>query len=293
MILNDAEIVAQIANGLLPAGMAQTADWFLKDSQVQPASLDLTVGLVFAPSTNENASNRPDLPVGKTEYILKPGRTAVVLTREELKMPNDLIAIGFPPSKQLSSQGILMTNPGQVDPGYQGRLRFTVINMGRKDFIFRQGDVIVSLILMRLKSPAQVDWLARHTGHQGGPIVWENLNRVADDFVEVEERARNVAKEEVAKADVKIKTLQTWVPVGVALLTLLGTAWVSIWQASWKDSLLKVQQDVAVLQSQADVGQLSKKVDELSKQAQDLQAQIKALQPKASQVPRTPPASKH
>jgi dCTP deaminase len=274
VLLNDSEIVTQIANGLLPAGMAQTGDWYLKNSQVQAASLDLTVGLVFAPC--EESNDDANLPVGSAEYILEPGRTAIVLTREELKMPNNLLAIGFPPSKELSAKGILMTNPGQVDPGYQGKLRFTVINMGRKDFVLRQGDIIVSLILMQLAKPAQADWLARHSGQKGGPITWENLNTVSADFVEVDDRARKVAKEEVAKADVKIKNLQTWVPIGVAALTLIGTLAVAWFQASWKDSLTRMQQQIAVLQSQSNFNQLSSQVQNLQTQVSTLQQQLSA-----------------
>lgn len=176
-----------------------------------------------------------------------------------------------------------MTNPGQVDPGYQGRLRFTVINMGRKDFILREGDVIVSLILMELKSAAQNDWLKRHSGQVGGPITWENLNRVSSDFVNVEERAQRIADQTVQRADVKIKTLQIWVPVGVTLLTLIATIAGSLIQASWKESLQKVQQDIAVLQSEKDVNQINQRI-------QDLQGQIKTLQQK---LPANPTPSKH
>ena len=275
MILNDSEIVAQIGKGLLPSGFAPPTNWYAKDSPVQPGSLDLTVGHVYSPCTEDQ--NKPHPPAGEPQYVLKPGRTAIVLTREELKMPGDLVAIGFPPSK-VSVQGILMTNPGQVDPGYEGRLRFTVINMGRKDFVLRAGDVIVSLIVMELKKSAQSDWLTRNSGQKGGPITWENLNRVSNDFVNVEDRARKEAREAVAQADVKIRTLQIWVPTGAAILTLLASMFVSWLQGTWKDSLQRVQQDIAVLQSE-------KNVDQLSKQVQELQAQVKALQQRAAVSP--------
>lgn len=118
MVLNDAEILKLLAKDLVSGGVKLPADPYVKDSQVQPASFDLTVGRVFTPCTEEQ--NKHGEPVGETQYILKPGRTAIVLTREELKMPSNLVAIGFPPSKDMSARGILMTNPGQVDPGYEG-----------------------------------------------------------------------------------------------------------------------------------------------------------------------------
>src|SRR6266478_5025281 len=233
MILNDSEIVTQIGKGLLPSGfdLPAPAKLYAKDSPVQPASLDLTVGLVFEPCREDQ--NKQDLPVGETRYVLKPGHTAIVLTREELKMPNNLLAIGFPPSKVVSVNGILMTNPGQVDPGYEGRLRFTVINMGRKDFVLTEGDVIVSLILMELKSTSQSDWLTRHSGQKGGPITWENLNRVSSDFVNVEARAREIAQKAIQDAELKVKILGLVLPVIATILTLVASILVSWLQGSW------------------------------------------------------------
>jgi dCTP deaminase len=278
MILNDSDIVAQIGKGLIPSGLTQPVNWYAKDSPVQPASLDLSVGRVFPPCKEDQ--NKPHPPEGETQYILKPGRTAIVLTREELKMPGDLIAIGFPPSS-VSVKGILMTNPGQVDPGYEGRLRFTVINMGRKDFVLREGDIIVSLIVMKMANSAQANWLTRHSGKPGGPVTWKDLNRISSDFLDVDARTSKIAKEEVDKADVKIKRLQTWVPIGGILVLILNGLF-SLVQASWKEPLQKVQQDVAVLKSE-------KNVDQLSKQVQELQAQIKTLQQK---MPANPSPSK-
>ena len=283
-VLNDSQIEAQVQT-LIPTGFTPPADPYAKDSPIQPASLDLTIGLVYQPCVEEE--NKTTVPEGVPEYILKPGRTAIVLTREELKLPADIIAIGFPPSKQVSAKGILMTNPGQVDPGYQGKLRFTVINMGRKDFVLRQGDIIVSLILMKLQNPATKDWFARHSQQKGGPITWENLNRVSSDFVNVEERAHNIAKEAVDKADVKIKNLQIWVPVYAGILTLVLTGLInflsSLLQPSWREPLQKAQQDIAVLKSEKDV-------DQINKQIQDLQAQVKALQEK--QTVNAPPSKR-
>ena len=279
MVLNDAEILKLLAKDLVPGGVKLPSDPYVKDSQVQPASFDLTVGRVFTPCTEDQ--NKPGEPVGETQYILKPGRTAIVLTREELKMPSNLVAIGFPPSKDMSAQGILMTNPGQVDPGYEGPLRFTVINMGSKDFVLREGDRIVSLILMQLQSPAHRDWISRHGGHKGGPVIWENLNRVSGDFVNVESRALEIARKTVQDAELKLKILGIALPVMATIASLLLSSVFGLFQPTWKEPLQKVQQDIAVLQSEKDVNQINKEIHEL-------QDQIKALQQKLA-ASSTPP----
>lgn len=289
MVLNDAEILKLLAKDLVPTKVKLPADSYAKDSPVQPSSLDLSIGGIYLPCTEEQ--NKPGDPVGRVDYILEPGRTAIVLTQEEIKMPPGLVAIGFPPSK-VSVQGILMTNPGQVDPGYEGPLRFTVINMGSKGFSLRKGDPIVSLIFLKLSADSTKDWLTRHSGQKGGGITWENLNRVSSDFVNVESRASKIADDAVNKADVKFKTadakikkLQVWVPVGAGILTLVLTGLISflssLWQPSWKEPLQKAQQDIAVLQSEKDVNQINKEI-------RDLQDQIKSLQQKLPDRPAPP-----
>jgi peptidoglycan hydrolase CwlO-like protein len=55
-----------------------------------------------------------------------------------------------------------------------------------------------------------------------------------------------------------------------------------LFQPAWKDPLQKVQQDIAVLQSEKDVTQINKQIH-------DLQDQIKSLQQK---TPASSPPSK-
>jgi len=267
MVLNDSDIIAQVGQGIVPSGLQQPANWYAKDSPVQPASLDLTVGGIFLPCNEDQNTAAP--PLGRTQFVLKPGRTAIVLTQEEVKMPPDLVALGFPPSR-VSVQGILMTNPGQIDPGYQGPLRFTVINMGSKEYVLRKGDAIVSLVILRLTNPSSKDWLVRNSGKKGGPINWENLKHVSSDFVNVESRAQEIANKAVRDADIKIKRAGIIMTVLAVLIPLVINGLFSYWGPAWKDPLQKVQQDVAVLQSE-------KNVDRLDNQIKDLQNEVKTL----------------
>jgi len=271
MVLNDADIIKELGKGLVPTVLQLPTDPYAKDSPVQPASLDLSVGTVYSPCTEEQ--NKPGDPIGTEQYILRPGRTAIVLTREELKMPSNLAAIGFPPSKEMSSQGILMTNPGQVDPGYEGPMRFTVINMGSKDFVLRKGDPIVSLVFLQLTANSAKDWLTRHSGQKSGGIIWDNLNRVSSDFVNVEERAREIANKAITDAELKIKRAGLLMSLLAVVIPLVINGILSFYGPGWKDPLQKVQQDIAVLQSQKDT-------TEISKQIKELQDQMKVLQQK-------------
>ena len=130
-LLKDDELVPLVrgANPILTGhgydDGAAVGPWYLRQSPVQPCSIDLTVGEIFLPGTTREEDGGADHP--KASHNLDRGQTAIVTTREILHLRSNLAAIGFPPS-HVSFQGLLMTNPGHVDPGYVGRLRFTVMS---------------------------------------------------------------------------------------------------------------------------------------------------------------------
>jgi hypothetical protein len=88
-----------------------------------------------------------------------------------------------------------MTNPGHIDPGYHGNLRFTVINMSAQLFPLRTGDAIVTLLIDKLAKPVTNNFQQRT-----GPCAvkgpgWDEVNLLAKDFVNVEERAKKIAND--------------------------------------------------------------------------------------------------
>src|ERR1041384_2576712 len=182
---------------------------FDADSPVQPSSVDLTIGNIYIPETDDDRPGGLKNPL--TEINLRPGQTDVVENAQRVKLTSYIAGIGFPPDS-VSSRGLLTTNPGHVDPGFSGRLKLTVINMGRIDFMLKRGDVILTLLLLSLDKATAHDWQQRHpvpatTGVSPGMML-----RLSADFLQVDERAKNVAR----KASI-------WIPLIVALVTLVGT----------------------------------------------------------------------
>jgi dCTP deaminase len=88
------------------------------DSRIQPASIDLSIGTIYRPLESLSDAEKGEYETGLS-ISLGQGETAVIETRETINLPATVAAIGFPPSS-VSMQGLLMTNPGHVDPGYSG-----------------------------------------------------------------------------------------------------------------------------------------------------------------------------
>lgn len=202
-------------------------------SAIQPSSLDLTIGSVYLPQAEAGKPGSAGNPL--VEHNLEPAHTAMIETRETLAMPSTHCAIGFPPSG-VSARGLLMTNPGHVDPGYKGPLQFTVINMGRQEFPLRRGDRIVTLLISTIARPA---------APYAGPttrVTTEMLATLSYDFVDVERRARAAAKDE--ERTTRLYGLA--VPAVVGILTIAVT--LVAYFSSTDDKLADLKTQVAVLE---------------------------------------------
>src|SRR6266849_4381334 len=219
-LLRDEDLIARI-DVVPPAvpfvkDLKLPADRYSADSPVQGTSLDLHIGNIYLPGKKKDEVGGGDNP--KSQHILETGRTAVVTTLEKLQFPSDVAGFGFPPST-VSFQGLLMTNPGHVDPGYEGFMRFTVINMAKEPFELKRGARIVRLLLFKLDVPVHADYRARHPEPSQLPRE-EDISRLSEDFVDVDRRAKRIARAQGLRWSILISAV---VAIIVAFLQLWGT----------------------------------------------------------------------
>jgi deoxycytidine triphosphate deaminase len=161
-------------------------DFVGPNSRIQAASLDLSIGDIFIPGAD--ADKPGGLRSPHTKVSLREGRIAVIRTQETLAMPSNLVALGFPPSS-LSIHGVLMTNPGQIDPGYHGPLHLTVINMSKEPLTLERGQRLIRLVFAQLADTPSADYRTRHPRKTSKPIITDELlQSLSIDFLNVEKR---------------------------------------------------------------------------------------------------------
>ena len=243
------------------------ADWYTQDSPVQPSSIDLNIGNIFLPGKNVDEPGGQVRPLAG--HTLKRGGTAVVETREEIRLPGNIAGIGFPPSR-VSLRGILMTNPGHIDPGYAGRMYFTVINMGKQDYVLRRDEVIVTVLLVQLSGDVRMNWLSRRqVGQAAVPPIQEVLHRLSADFMDIDTRAADISTktsaEAVKNAELSIKYRQVAVPIIVAIITALGSLWLTWAKPTWKEPIEEIKRDMAVLRASLDLRDMKSRLDKVER----------------------------
>lgn len=161
------------------------------------------------------------------ELILDQGGVAFVLTKEKMNFDAHHAGIMTAKSGGIAEKGILITNTGQVDPGFKGCLRYAVINMGHEKFCLRVGDVITKLMIFKLDTPSNPTWLEMHS-HIPDPSA-ETIRPLGHDFLDIQRRAERIAAE---KAKEVFSQMMISYGLPAALLALAITALVGVMGAA-------------------------------------------------------------
>lgn len=278
-MLPDNELVRLVQQHYIE-GVPAGYDEYTPDSAVQSGSLDLHIGGIFVPGKSADAAGGELHP--HDEYLLRTGETVLVKTSETLKLPKDIGGFAFPPSR-FAVRALLVTNGGHVDPEYSGPLRFTIINMGHQPQKLELGQRVGTLVLFATTRPVTKGWTSR-TGKPGRPPNTNDLHYLCSDFLNVEKRAGEIARTEVANAQRGIQEVEqrlsrrfniASVAAGFLVTAILAglTIWSPYSKLENKLDLLtqKVSSDSDVntkLQNAAtrnDIDQLTKKLDSLDK----------------------------
>jgi len=128
---------------------------------LQPASYDLKVGKSAA-TTPKNGDPRIDLEK-EGVLLIPPYALAVVLTYEELRLSTSF-AGHFGLKSKLARRGLHVTVGIQVDPGFEGPLSVTMMNMTPSPVTLDYLDDFLTLELDKLSVPASRGYKGEYQG---------------------------------------------------------------------------------------------------------------------------------
>jgi deoxycytidine triphosphate deaminase len=131
----------QWISGLLKAGMLLEE---AEVSGVQAASYDLRLGdeYFYGGRIKRLSSTNPILTIEPYDY-------AIVTSKERARMPND-VAGRFDLSVGLFSQGVILSNGPQIDPGFEGNLFCLLLNTSSSPVLLRRGHHYATLEMSRM-----------------------------------------------------------------------------------------------------------------------------------------------
>lgn len=123
-------------------------------------------------------------------YVSLPrGQFALLLTRESINMPKNLFGlISIRMGKK--EQGLINISGFHVDPGFKGKLIFSVFNAGPTDVVLRYGDDMFVMFLYRLHHEAPRENTSEaHEGQEHLPVhIVTSLKGTSASLADVDKR---------------------------------------------------------------------------------------------------------
>ena len=254
-LLSNTEIAKRIFERKEIVALSVDGDTQFARKLLQPASIDVTVGEIFLPpGTNDD---RQEVIPFKDHLMLKVGAAVLVRSEQKLMMPSSIGGFVFPKNGHFALKGVLITNFGHIDPGFEGYLKFTVINMGREPLRLEVGLPIACIVLFDLSSPANPDWKSqsRHDTEN-----YESHAKVLPrDFMDIEATVSRVAKEQ-AKLEWQAKErVAFWATLATSVfgtvLAMFALTWAIIYpfvQTSY-DRLIATNIEISKVQAQVEI----------------------------------------
>ena len=96
--------------------------------------------------------------------------------------------------------------------------------MGREDHCLRTGDVIFTVLFIKLAKPVRANWTQRNGG-AAADITQSDIDALSRDFLNVEARARDIAAKAVSRAELRVKYVVPVITAVIAAVASLAFAW--------------------------------------------------------------------
>lgn len=177
MILSDNSIRKLIEENELSTNVTEL--------NIQPASLDITVGNTFSfpDETVSDGIIRMDVPlkykvVEQDTYLLMPGQFVLATTEQYFKIPNDLTAF-VEGRSSIGRLGLFIQNAGWVDPGFEGQITLELFNASRYAIEIKAGIRVGQLVFSPTDSPVANAYRGKYQGQTGatGSMIYKDYLR--------------------------------------------------------------------------------------------------------------------
>jgi dCTP deaminase len=141
-----------------------SVDFFENDSYLDSAIDDAAYNLRLGDEVFLSTDGSPRLLSDNDPFVvIKPGDFALLKTYETIKLPLD--KIGFITLRNtLKMHGLMNVSGFHVDPGFRGRLMFSVVNVGPNDITVRYQEKLFMLFIAELETATTIKVEHRHQG---------------------------------------------------------------------------------------------------------------------------------
>ncbi|MEQ8410301.1 MAG: hypothetical protein RIB52_01990 [Erythrobacter sp.] len=152
-------------------------------------------------------------PKGGGTVVIPPGQFAFLLTDEIVKIPNNVMGFISLKSKH-KFRGLINVSGFHVDPGFEGRLVYSVFNAGPAALHFSRGDELFLLWLADLSGDVQERYYKTEFGYAD----------ITSDLVTDVSRQTHSLQDLASRVDAISESFRTFKAIATGVATALGLA---------------------------------------------------------------------
>lgn len=134
--------------------------------RIKQGCYQLAVGREVCITDQSDETQKIILENDDVTAVIPPGQFGLLTTEEEVSVPAD--AIGFISIRfKHKAKGLINVSGFHVDPGFRGRLKFSVYNAGSQSVALQRGDDAFMFWLANLVGPTTDIYNGNHQGQDG------------------------------------------------------------------------------------------------------------------------------
>lgn len=216
------------------------------ETKIKCGAYELSLGNEYF-TTNAKEKVKKTLKEGE-QFAIEPGQFALLITKETVKIPNNALAF-ISIKAGIKLRGLVNVSGFHVDPGFNGKLKFSVYNAGSRDIVLTEGQKLFPIWFSEFNEA-----LDENEIYNGGSQQQSSLN--SDDVMRItgEVLSPNVLNEKLKEHQKNLAIFQIGLTAVTAILFAIGSKY--LWETKSYTSLHEKQ---AVLEQKID--SLSKLLD--------------------------------
>ena len=163
-------------------------------------------------------------------FAIPPGQFAFLLTKEDVAVPDDAIAF-LSIKARVKFRGLINISGFHVDPGYRGKLLFSVLNAGPQPLHVQQGDALFLIWYASLDGRTE----SNKRGQGFGGIDSALINGISGPILSLQslsEKQRHLENKIVQQQN-RVRTL---IALAIALLSIPISGWLWPRIQNWLES---------------------------------------------------------
>lgn len=167
--LSNQELEKLLAESIVPYALGN----------IKNAAYELSLGNEFF-ATNSPKGVRKIIKRGE-QITINPGQCALLLTKETVTIPNNLIAL-ISIKATFKFRGLVNVSGFHVDPGFHGKIMFAVYNAGSQDVVLTEGQRLFLIWFCELSTPLKEKDVYNGKSNNRRSITSEDVMRIHGDI---------------------------------------------------------------------------------------------------------------